>query len=287
MSIPTICRAASSIGVFLFATNLVTLASRADQPAPATVAAFDRYVRASESRKNEELASKKSFLWIDTPPEREREQTYALLKQGQIFIRRSLGCESRSCDSVPGGLIHDWFGVVFVPGVSLAQTLATLQDYDHDADYYQPQVVRAKLLARSGNTFRVFLRLRQTHVMTVVLDTEYEIQNYVIDGTHAASHSYSTRIAEVESVGLPQEHLSDPRDTHGFLWRLNSYWHFYEADGGVYIQCNAISLTRDVPTGLGWLIGPFIENIPREALRFTLTATRQALLERFNKDAHK
>jgi len=40
-----------------------------------------------------------------------------------------------------------------------------------------------------------------------------------------------------------------------------------------------ISLTRDVPSGLGWLIGPS-SNIPRESLRFTLTATRHALLER-------
>jgi hypothetical protein len=58
---------------------------------------------------------------------------------------------------------------------------------------------------------------------------------------------------------------------------LYSYWRFYQADGGVYIQCNAISLTRDVPAGLGWLIHPFIENIPAESLRFTLDATRTAL----------
>jgi hypothetical protein len=62
---------------------------------------------------------------------------------------------------------------------------------------------------------------------------------------------------------------------------LNSYWGFYQADGGVYVQCNAISLTRDVPTGLGWLVGPFIENIPRDSLRFTLDATRTALADNF------
>jgi hypothetical protein len=147
--------------------------------------------------------------------------------------------------------------------------------------------MRAKLLSRSGNNFHVFLQLKQTHVITVVLDTEYEIQYLVIDDVRAAAHSHSTRITEVENADSPQERSVGSQDDHGFLWRLNSYWHFYQVDGGVYIQCNAISLTRDVPTGLGWLIGPFLENIPRESLRFTLTATRQALLERFRPNTGK
>jgi hypothetical protein len=178
-------------------------------------------------------------------------------------------------------MIHDWTGITFVPGVTLQQTLAALQDYDRDADYYQPTVLRAKLLSRDGNSFRVFLRLKETHVITVVLDTEYEIQYLVVDIAHAASISHSTRITEIEGAGSPQEHAASSKDNHGFLWRLNSYWRFYQADGGVYIQCNAISLTRDVPVGLGWLIGPFIENVPRESLDFTLTATREALLKKF------
>jgi hypothetical protein len=46
----------------------------------------------------------------------------------------------------------------------------------------------------------------------------------------------------------------------------------------VYVQCEAISLTRDIPTGLNWLIAPFIESIPKESLEFTLQATRTAVL---------
>ena len=145
----------------------------------------------------------------------------------------------------------------------------------------------ARLLSRSANHFRVFLRLKQTHVITVMLDTEYEIQYTALDDAHAASRSHSTRISEVENAGSPRERISSPGDDHGFLWRLYSYWRFYQADGGVYIQCNAISLTRDVPAGLGWLIGPFIEKIPQESLHFTLTATRQALLQKFRNAAAK
>jgi hypothetical protein len=259
----------------------------AETPTPETLRAFDTYVKAAEARNNEDLAAKKNFLRIDSLSEPEREHSYRLLKRQQTIIQHSTSCASRDCSNIPGGIIHDWTGITFVPGVTLQQTLTTLQNYDRDADYYRPAVLRAKLLSRAGNSFRVFLRLKETHVLTVVLDTEYEIQYLTLDSTHAASISHSTRIAEIENAGSPQEHASSPKDNHGFLWRLNSYWRFYQADGGVYIQCNAISLTRDVPAGLGWLAGPFIENVPRGSLNFTLTETREALLRKVPSGASK
>jgi hypothetical protein len=268
--------------VLLIGLSLSSLSSTSFAPGPSqkTVEAFDRYVQTAEAREHEERASQRDFLWIDQLPDQERERNYAALKQGQAVIRSLQSCEPR-CAAASGGLIHAWVRIVFVPGVSLRETIATLQDYDRDADYYQPQVVRSRLLARSGNDFRVFLRLKQTYGITVVMDTEYQVHYSPLDGRRAASQSHSTRINEVENAGLPSERIRPVGDDHGFLWRLYSYWHFYEADGGVYIQCNAISLTRDVPPGLGWLVGPFIEIIPRESLQFTLDATRKALLDKF------
>ena len=64
------------------------------------------------------------------------------------------------------------------------------------------------------------------------------------------------------------------------MWRLNSFWRYEERDGGVYVECEAISLTRDVPSGLGWLINPIIRNLPKESLVNLLNATRQALVGR-------
>jgi hypothetical protein len=267
--------------ILLASLSLASPLFSAETPAPETLNAFDNYVQAAEARNNEGLAVRKTFLWLDTLPQRERERTYVLLKRQQTIIRHSPSCASRDCSNIFGGLIHDWTGITFVPNVTLQQTLSALQDYDRDSVYYRPTVLRSKLLARAGNSFCVFLRLKETHVLTVVLDTEYEIQYLVIDSSHAASISHSTRITEIENAGTPQERSTAPKDNHGFLWRLNSYWRFYQADGGVYIQCNAISLTRDIPAGLGWLVAPFIENVPRESLDFTLTATREALLKKF------
>lgn len=248
----------------------------AEELKAATVESFDRYVRTKEAKNDEDLAGRAVFLWIDSLPEPARGKASAELRRGQIITRHDQ-CAPAPCASIPGGLIHDWVGIVFVPGVSMPQAIAALEDYDQDAGYYQPQVMRSKLLERSGDDFRVFLRLKRAQILTVVLDTEYDIHYTHWDATHASARSYSTRIAEVEHAGEPQEREKPVGDDRGLLWRLYSYWRFYQADGGVYIQCEAISLTRDVPAGLGWLVRPFIDKIPADSLRFTLEATRKAI----------
>jgi hypothetical protein len=257
--------------------------ARGEQLKKETAAAFDRYIRLKEARDKQQSSSGQTFLWVDGLPEPMRSEDYAKLKRGQVLTRHNQDCGASDCGAIPGGLIHDWVGVVFIPGISLAQAMRALQDYDRDADYYGPQVLKSKLLDHSGDSFHVFLRLKQVHVITAVLDTEYQIHYRYLDGTHAVSRSYSTRIAEVENTGEANEHDRTPGDDRGLLWRLYSYWRFYQVDGGIYIQCNAISLTRDVPTGLGWLIQPFIQKIPSESLYFTLDSTREAL----EKDARK
>jgi hypothetical protein len=101
-----------------------------------------------------------------------------------------------------------------------------------------------------------------------------------LDATRVASRSVSTRVQEVHDAGSPDEKVLPEGEGGGFMWRINSYWRFMERDGGTYVQCESVSLTRDIPTGLGWLIGPFVESIPRESLRFTLEATRNRLVAR-------
>jgi hypothetical protein len=255
----------------------------AEQLKPQTVQAFENYIRIKEGINDKELREGRIFLQFDALPERERSQVYADLRRGQILVHEEeQRCGPAACAEIPGGLIHDWTGIVFVPGISLTQALAALQDYDRDSAYYGPEVVQSKLLARSGDEFRVFLRLKRVQMITAVFDTEHDIRYANLDATHAYSRSYSTRVVEVENAGEPGERDRPIGDDRGFLWRLYSYWRFYQDDGGVYIQCNAVSLTRDIPTGLGWLVRPYLEKIPAESLRFTLEATRKALATNTN-----
>jgi hypothetical protein len=42
------------------------------------------------------------------------------------------------------------------------------------------------------------------------------------------------------------------------------------------VQCESISLSRSIPTGLSWLIGPFVTGIPWSSLESTLSSLRTA-----------
>jgi hypothetical protein len=143
--------------------------------------------------------------------------------------------------------------------------------------YYAPDVERSKIESREGDRFQVFLRFRRHKVITVVLNTEHEVQYFHDAPGKAHSRSSAVRIAEVENAGKSDEREKAPGDDDGFMWRMETWWRMEERDGGVYVQSEVASLTRDIPTGLGWMIGPFVTGIPKETLTFTLEATRKAV----------
>ncbi len=233
---------------------------------PETIAAFDRYVKLAEAEMQKQLDTAKPFLWVDGDPARRRR-----VREGEILVHQTQpGVE------VPSGLLHDWLGTMFVPGTSLQPLLALLQDFDRHQRIY-PEVIASKLLARDGNLTRGYLRLRKKKVLTVVLNTEHEARFFPLGDTRWYSRSYSTRIAQVNDAGGPKEHELPSGEDSGFLWRLYAYWRLEQADGGVFAECRTISLSRAIPRGLGWLIKPFIRDVPRESLVGTLEATRQAL----------
>jgi hypothetical protein len=253
--------------------------ARAKLPSEA-IAAFDRYVHLTEERNDAELRRGSALLWIDSLPETQRAAVYADLKRGEVQIHQLNTLDNGKSIACPGGMIHHWAGVVFIPGARLDDVLGVLQDYDHQSTIYSPDVERSKIESHDGDHFRIFLRFRRKKVITVVLDTEHEV-HYFHDGPKRAhSRSSAVRIAEVENPGKSDEHEKPPGDDGGYLWRMETWWRMEERDGGVYVQSEVASLTRDIPTGLGWLVGPFVTSIPKETLVFTLEATRKAVSSR-------
>src|SRR5437763_13215538 len=250
------------------------------EPAPLhanTLAAFDRYVKLTEARNEEELKRATNLLWIDELPAPARSEAYAGLKRGGVKMKKRETLEGGKLIACPGGIIHHWVGVVFIQEAKLGDVLGMLEDYDKHSVYYAPDVERSKTESRNGDHFRVFLRFRRHKVITVVLDTEHEVQ-YFHDGPRKAhSRSSAVRIAEVENAGKSDEREKPPGDDGGFLWRMETWWRMEEKDGGVYVQSEVASLTRDIPKGLGWMIRPFVTDIPKESLTFTLEATRKAV----------
>jgi hypothetical protein len=253
---------------------------------PKTVEAFNRYVATAEAQIDEQLSRGQPFLWVESLPPGRRAALEAQLEAGQVVIARldATGkAEAEKPISVPDGMIHHWIGTVFIPGATLAQTLALEEDYDHQEEYFHPDVMRSRILRHEGNDFTIELRLYKKKVITTVLETEHEVHYTLVDATHAWSRSRTIRIQEVNHAGEPDERLEPEGRDRGLLWRMNTYWRFKQKDGGTYVECQSISLTRDIPTGLGWLIGSYVNSVPRESLDFTLETTRAAVLQRIAK----
>src|ERR1035438_3389085 len=91
---------------------LLALPAGAAELQPKTVEAFDRYIRQTEQR----LADSKVFLWADESADRA-----SRVKAGEVVVEPFTG---QAVMPVPNGLVHDWVGSVFLPGVTLERALA-------------------------------------------------------------------------------------------------------------------------------------------------------------------
>ena len=245
---------------------------------PKTAQAFSQYVRATDARNRSELENGTDLLWIDSLAEAERKKAYSALAEGEVQIEQRRTLDNGHEIECPDGLIHHWEAVVYIPGAKLDDVLRLLQDYDHQAKYYSPDVVRSRIVARDGDHFQVFLRFRRQKIVTVVLNTEHDVTYYRDSATRAHSRSSATHVAEVENPDKANEKEKSRADDNGFMWNMETWWRLSEKDGGVYVQSEVVSLTRSIPAGLGWMIGPFVTSIPKSSLTFTMEATRKAVL---------
>ena len=239
---------------------------------PETVAAFDAYVLAAEEAMDKSLQTPVTFL--RSGGDAERMQRIRNEAAGAEYW----GANAKNPEAAPEGLIHDLIGAVFVPGRSVQQAIALVQDYENHKNVYKPEVIDSKLIGHTGDDFQVYLRLLKKKLITVVLDTWHDAHYSWLDPNRAWCRSHSTQILEVEHAGTQKERKCQPGAGYGFLWRLYSYWRFEQKDGGVFIECRAISLTRDIPPALAWVLKPIVRKLPKESLVRTLEATRNALV---------
>ena len=262
-----------SLGALLLALSVVT-PSVAAELQPKTLAAWENYVRLTEQRIDTELQDQNRFLVMDFAGNRDAR---TLLRSGQIRIQKlkTTGQGGREI-GVDNGMIHHWIGAVFVPGARLDALISWVQDYDRHQDYFQ-EVEKSSLLSRQGDTFEIYFKLRRKKIITVVYNTYHTALYRPHDARRVSSRSFTTKIAELDKPDTPQEKEKPVGNDSGFLWRLNSYWRFQEADGGVYVECESVSLSRSIPFGFGWLIRGFVESVPRESLENTLTSLRDGV----------
>jgi len=238
-------------------------------PTPAALTAFDSYIVQVESRLEQQHRSGRDFGKNFLVPE-----DAARLRAGEQIIEQ---VPPPSGSDLPGAMLHHWRGTAFAPGVTAANFERLMKDFEAYPKVYAPQVIQTRILRHKDDDFQVRMRTRQKHVITVVLDMDLDIEFARLDAGHGYSISRSTQIAEIESPGTSKERALGPKENHGFLWRLNTYWSYEERDGGLYMQIETVSLSRAVPEGLAWAIKPFVESVPKESMEFTLKSTCDSL----------
>ena len=175
---------------------------------------------------------------------------------------QDVGAEGESL-GVVSGTISRWHGSVFIPGALLDLVLERLQ-YPGTAPP-QADVVWSRVISRGHDSLRVFIRLVRHAIVTVTYDTEHEMTFRRRTPTIATARSVATRIDDVGGTD------------RGFLWRLNSYWRYEQVNGGVRVDLESVTLSRDVPALVRPIASPIVSRIARESMVRTLEALRRYL----------
>lgn len=241
------------------------------EPTHTALAAFNAYCKEVEARLAQQHRSTETFIAL---MKAEPASEALRLRQGELIVEQF---PPGTGGDLAGAMLYDWRGTAFAPGATAADFERLMRDFHTYPQHFSPQVLEARMLEQDGDHLQAWMRVRQRHVITVVMDTTYDIRYGHLDARHGYSISRSTQIDEIESAGSSAEHTLSSSEEHGFLWRLNTYWSYEERDGGLYLQIEAVSLTRSVPRGLGWAIGPYVQSVPRESLEFTLRSAINAL----------
>src|SRR5271157_5145740 len=234
-----------------------------------TLSAWNDYVQSAQTRMNSRLSGNSHFLWVDDDPAR-----YQRVKRGEIEVAPE---NDNGSLAVPGGMIHDWIGAVFIPGSSIKQVLATLSDYEHFKDFYHPTVVDAQLLERStdGDLYRMYW-INKVLLVSAGTDTEWRSRTVCLPGHRAYNVAYTTRVQEFQ-YGPPNKRELPADQGDGFVWRLYSFARYEERDGGVYLEMETLALTRAVPGSLHMLLTPLITKLSRSSLLLSLRQSRDAV----------
>ena len=233
-----------------------------------TLKAWDTYVQAADTEMHGRLNA--SFLWVDESPDRLQR-----VRNGEILIS-PVGKQIPM--PVPSGLIHDWIGVAFIPDARLEDVLSAARDYDDYKKFFKPSVVDSKSLGRDGPSDRHWMRVVNKEVVAeTALDIEYETTYFQTDDRRCYNITHTTRVQEIRHYGKSDERELPPDQGSGYIWRLYSVARLEERDGGVYVELEAIVLSRNIPVAVRWLVNPIVRRVSRNAMLISLQQTEQAV----------
>lgn len=252
---------------------LPVAAATAAELKPETVAAWDGYIAVANARMQLRAQGLAPFLWIDEHCARAR------VRLGEPLI---LPATEHTPRRVPAGLIHHWIGAAFIPDAKIEDVTGVLRDYSRYKDYYRPNVIESKTIRREGpqDLFSLVL-VNKALVVSTALEGDYESRYFQVDAKHSYSISQTTRVQEIENHGQASERKLPPDQGSGYIWRLYSITRFEERDGGVYLEVEAIALSRDIPAAVRWMVDPIVRRVSKSSVLTSLRQTQDAVNARF------
>lgn len=202
------------------------------------------------------------------------ERTRALAGDVPLAEMRSFDAAGRPLE-VPDALVSHWRGTILLPGVTLDQLWTRLR-HPNERGPFQPDVLALRVLAREPDALTLFIKMTRTKLVTVTYDTEHRVTFHRDRArpTRAWSRSEATRIAEVTRTESGGQRELSADEEHGFLWRLHAYWRYEQVPGGVLVELESLTLSRDIPFGFGAIVGPIVDRIARESMTRTLVGIR-------------
>lgn len=266
----------SKIGTFALPLLMAVTVVAFVHPAPAaelqpgTLTAWEAYVNQADRHLEERAAGRLPFLWMDESPQRA-----ARVRSGEAVIAPVVG---RGSEAVPHGLVHDWIGAIFIPGATIDSVWSVVHDYDKYQQIYQPVVASSKTLACTddGQDFQMVWQ-RKVLFVSAALEGHYRGRDVMLDAHRRYSVADTVEVREIQGYGHTGERLLPPDTGSGFIWRIRSLARFEERDGGVYLELEAMALTRDIPASLAWMVNPVVNHLSINSLTTTLRQTRDAV----------
>src|SRR5205814_859244 len=158
-----------------------------------------------------------------------------------------------------------------IANAKLDGVFAVVRNYSRYKEFYRPAVIDSKPVTEAGthDTFSMLL-LNKAVVRRTALESDYESSYFQVDSKRWYSLAHATRVQEIEDYGQPGERKLPPSKGHGYIWRLYSISRFEERDGGVYIELEAIALSRDIPISFRWIVDPVVRRVSKDALSTSL-----------------
>src|SRR5579872_1380129 len=237
---------------------------------PEAAKAWENYLESASGGIRERTNAPAGFLQIDATP-----AVAAKVHGGQIVVSPAAGHIPKK---VPSGLIHDWIGAAFLANTTIKDVVAIVRDYPKYTEVYAPHVLASRVIS-TGETEDLFsvVLINKSVLSKTALDCDYETTFIRVGDHRMYSITQAKRIQEIADYGTPKQHTLPEGEGSGLIRRLYSVSRFEEREDGLFIETEAMALSRDIPSALRLVVEPIVRRVSRESLETALGQTATAV----------